>query len=216
MPDYDVTYTAKWIAVDENIKNYKLRQTADGYIITDVIDKTVSKVIIPDVVVGIDNGAFSACTKIKTIIGKATNVSKIANQAKPSSFSVNITSGTRISEHAFSYCYGLINITIPDSVTSIGSYAFAGCKEITSVTIPDSVTSIGDSAFQFCSGLTSITIPDSVTNIGESAFWKCTGLTSVTFNGTMEEWNAISKGAYWNVDVPSTCKVVCKDGTVSI
>ena len=180
VPDYDVTYTAKWIAVDENIKNYKLRQTADGYIITDVIDKTVSKVIIPDVVVGIDNGAFSACTKIKTIIGNATNVSKIANQAKPSSFSVNITSGTRISEHAFSYCYGLINITIPDSVTSIGSYAFAGCKEITSVTIPDSVTSIGEYAFYECTGLTSVIIGNGVTSIGNYAFRYCTELTSIT------------------------------------
>ena len=272
VPDYDVTYTAKWNAVDENIRNYKLRQTADGYIITDVIDKTVSKVIIPDVVVGIDNSAFSACTKIKTIIGNATNVSTVAKQAKPSSFSVNITSGTSIGNQAFYDCTGLTSVTIPDSVTSIGWAAFSGCSGLTSVTIGNgvtsignrafdgckgltsitvaegnskyhsagncvietatmtlflgcktsviptdgSVTSIGNNAFDGCKGLTSITIPDSVTSIGECAFFGCTGLTSITFNGTIAQWNAISKGAYWNFLVPSACKVVCTDGTTFI
>ena len=168
VPDYDVTYTAKWNAVDENIRNYKLRQTADGYIITDVIDKTVSKVIIPDVVVGIDNGAFSACTKIKTIIGNATNVSTVAIQAKPSSFSVNITSGTSIGYDAFYGCTGLTGITIPNSVTSIGSEAFYGCKGLMSITLPDSVTSIGSSAFEGCTGLTSITVADGNTKYHSS------------------------------------------------
>ena len=179
VPDYDVTYTAKWNAVDENIRNYKLRQTANGYIITDVIDKTVSKVIIPDVVVGINNGAFSACTKIKTIIGNATNVSTVAKQAKPSSFSVNITSGTSIGYDAFYGCIGLTGITIPNSVTSIGSSAFKNCTGLTNVTIPDSVTSIGSSAFYGCNGLTNITIPGSVTNIGDYAFTGCTGLVNI-------------------------------------
>ena len=168
VPDYDVTYTAKWNAVDENIRNYKLRQTADGYIITDVIDKTVSKVIIPDVVVGIDNGAFSACTKIKTIIGNATNVSTVAKQAKPSSFSVNITSGTSIGYDAFYGCIGLTGITIPNSVTSIGSSAFKNCTGLTSITIPNSVTSIGSSAFSGCTGLANITVADGNTKYHSS------------------------------------------------
>ena len=180
VPDYDVTYTAKWNAVDENIRNYKLRQTANGYIITAVIDKTVSKVIIPDVIVGIDDGVFSACTNIKTIIGHATNVSKVAKQAKPAYFTVNITSGTSIAYDAFYGCTGLTSITIPDSVTSIGSSAFKNCTGLTNVTIPDSVTSIASEAFYGCSGLTNITFPDRVMSIGSSAFSGCTGLTNIS------------------------------------
>ena len=63
------------------------------------------------------------------------------------------------------------------SVTSIGDFAFSYCYGLTSVTIPNSVTSIGDRAFQYCSSLTSVTIPNSVTNIGYGAFYGCTGIT---------------------------------------
>ena len=176
----DVSIYAKWSAVDENIRNYKLRQTANGYIITDVIDKTVSEVIIPDVIVGIDDGAFSACTKIKTIIGNATNVSTVAKQTKSSSFSVNITSGTSIGNHAFSGCTGLTSVTIGNSVTSIGSSAFFGCSGLTSITIPDCVTSIDNWSFSGCTGLTNVTIPNSVTSIGYMAFYNCSSLASIT------------------------------------
>ena len=81
---------------------------------------------------------------------------------------------------AFSYCTGLISVTLPDSVKYIGQNAFSGCTELTNITIPNSVTNIGNHAFNGCSGLTGITIPSSVTNIGDSAFEDCTGLTDIT------------------------------------
>ena len=87
---------------------------------------------------------------------------------------------TSIGEYTFFGCSGLTSVTIPNSVTSIGYYAFYDCCSLTSITIPNSVTSIGDGTFSGCSGLTSITIPNSVTSIGELAFDGCSGLTSVT------------------------------------
>ena len=93
----------------------------------------------------------------------------------PSSIKVNEVdySVTSIGEYAFSFCYGLTSITIPNSVTSIKSYTFEGCSGLISITIPNSVTSIGHSAFSNCSGLTSITIPNSVKSIGIRAFSGC-------------------------------------------
>ena len=124
---------------------------------------------------------------------------------------------TSIGDIAFGGCSSLTSVTIPDSVTSIGSSAFYGCSSLTSITIPDSVTSIGISTFGYCTALTSIEIPDSVTSIGNNTFYNCSSLTSVTipnsvtsisnnafynctalkdvyFNGTLEQWNAISIG----------------------
>ena len=176
----------------------------------------LTSITIPDSVTSIDQAAFYGCTGLTSISGSATNVSTVARQARPTSFSVNITSGTSIGGDAFRNCTGLTSITIPDSVTYIGNNAFYGCTGLTSITIPDSVTSIGEWAFNGCAGLTSVTIGNGVTNIGRFAFDYCTGLTSITFNGTMAQWNAISKGTDWKRGVPWKCKVVCTDGTISI
>lgn len=85
---------------------------------------------------------------------------------------------TKIGVQAFAYCYGITNITIPNSVTEIGYLAFYQCDGLTSITIPDSVTTIGG-AFQGCDYLTDITIGSGVTNIDAYAFEGCTSLTNV-------------------------------------
>ena len=92
---------------------------------------------------------------------------------------------TSIGYGAFSSCYGLTSVTIPNSVTSIGSSAFSNCSGLTSVTIPNSVTSIGNDTFYRCSGLTSVTIGNSVTSIGVRVFEYCSDLTSVTIGNSV-------------------------------
>ncbi len=83
-------------------------------------------------------------------------------------------------------------------VTVIGDSAFLLCASFTSITIPDSVTTIGDSVFGSCTKLTNVAIPDSVTLIGTYAFDGCTSITSIKYRGTEDEWNAISKGSWWD------------------
>ena len=98
----------------------------------------------------------------------------------PSNTSISLKAGTLgIADGAFSYCSGMTNVYIPNSVTTIGNNAFNNCTGLTSVTIPNSVTTIGNNAFNNCFRLTSLTIPNSVTNIGDWAFYDCTGLTDV-------------------------------------
>jgi len=107
--------------------------------------------------------------------GKKTLVFGCKNSVIPTDGSV-----LNIGYNAFSGCFGLTSITIPDSIMSIGNYAFEYCSGLISVEIPDSVTNIGDLAFYGCSGLTSVTIGNRVTNIGDSAFYGCIGLTNIT------------------------------------
>ena len=92
---------------------------------------------------------------------------------------IRCASGIRIGNNAFSGCYALQSITIPDGVTSIGNSAFYYCYALQSITIPDGVTSIGNSVFYYCYVLQSITIPDGVTSIG-SPFFYCYALQSIT------------------------------------
>ena len=99
---------------------------------------------------------------------------------------------TNIGVSAFGECTNLISVDIPGSVTSIGLGAFGNCTSLTSVTIHSGVTGIGAGAFDTCTSLTSITIPSSVTSIGMGAFYNCNKLTNVTFNGTKDQWDAIS------------------------
>ena len=169
------------------------------------IIETASKTL----VVGCKNSTIPADGSV-TIIGDEAfyGCENLTNITIPDSV-------TSIGVGAFNGCTYLRNITIPDSVTSIGWSAFAGCVSLTSIIIPNSVTSIGNYAFYLCTGLTSITIPNSVTSIGDRVFYGCEKLRSITFEGTIGQWNAITKGANWNQDVPAT-EVVCSNGKVSL
>ena len=51
---------------------------------------------------------------------------------------------------------------------------------------------MGNSAFYGCTSLCSIVIPCGLTNFASSAFGGCTVLGDVYYNGTVEEWCAIS------------------------
>ena len=139
------------------------------------------------------------------------------------------SSVTSIGENAFENCGSLIHIEIPNSVTSIDVGMFADCESLTSMTvsfvgfyIPRFIETIkitggkiGECAFMNCDSLKSVTIGDGVTSIGDFAFDYCKSLTSINFNGTVAEWNGITKGRNWNLFVPAT-KVVCTDGEVAL
>ena len=45
---------------------------------------------------------------------------------------------TGIGDRAFSFCFNMAEVTLPDSVTSIGNYAFYGCGSLTLTVSRDS------------------------------------------------------------------------------
>ena len=76
----------------------------------------------------------------------------------------------------------VINLVIPETVSSIGDYAFYNCTSLASITISDSVKRIGTQAFYGCSRLASVEIPNSVAIIGTEAFSGCSYLKSLSYN----------------------------------
>ena len=157
-------------------------------------------------------------TKEPQTVEIGTNVTSIGSYAFSDCYSltsVTIPEGvTSIGEFAFQNCSGLTSMTIPSSVTSIGQYAFSDCYSLTSVTIPEGVTSIGSYAFEGCIGLTSVTIPDSVTSIGERTFYSCTSLTSMTFSG--KDKATVQGMANYNWGLKTGCVLHCTDGDITI
>ena len=73
---------------------------------------------------------------------------------------------TAIGEYAFSECFWLTEIVIPDTVKTIGEGAFAYCIALKEIIIPENVTSIGDYAFGCCISLEKLIVKNRNTTIG--------------------------------------------------
>ena len=96
-------------------------------------------------------------------------------------------------------------IRIPEGVTGIfnskesNQSMFLKTKHII---LPSTLKEIGKNAFSPTTydrnSLISIFIPKSVRIIGTSAFLYCRGLEHIYYEGTEEEWNAITKSSGWN------------------
>ncbi len=91
---------------------------------------------------------------------------------------------------------------IPTYIEHIGMYAFSDCFELKRITIPDGVISIGESAFQTCHGLATIHLPAATTSIGISAFNGCTALTRIDFFGNINYIGIAAFDACFHLETP--------------
>lgn len=76
---------------------------------------------------------------------------------------------------------GLVNVTLPNSITSIKDGIFYGCSSLTSIVLPNTITELPNQLFQNCTSLPEIYIPNSVTSIGSSVFYQCFSLETIHF-----------------------------------
>ena len=136
----------------------------------------LTSVSIGNGVTSIGNDAFYGCSNLSMV--------HIANLDAWSNINfVNAWSNPLyIAHHMYINGEEIVELAIPEGITSVGNYAFMGGSSFISAIIPNSVTAIGISAFEGCTGLTSINIGNGVTTIGRWAFNRCTGLTSVNLS----------------------------------
>ena len=165
-----------------------------------------------------------------TAIGKS--IFERCSNMKSVSFPTTLES---IDERAF-FMYsqgGLTSLNIPSSVTTLGEKAFAD-QDITSVVLPDTLTTLGTYIFMGCShlaaarvecavvpdfcfvqcGLTNLTLSHNVKKIGSNIL-NYTTLKELTYEGSLEDWAAVTKYSNWDnnsVDTHGLDKVVCLDG----
>jgi hypothetical protein len=178
----------------------------------------IAFVSLANTVTRIGMNAFRGCTNLSsfTMPNSVTELESLAFAGCSNLATITLSNTLpTISNNTFDGCSKLDNVTIPASVQTIGANAFKGCIGLTDLTISDGVQTIGDYAFRQCTGLSVINIPDSVTTLSQRAFGGCTALTKayigsgvttigtqvfqndnnladIYFNGTEEQWNAIT------------------------
>lgn len=132
---------------------------------------------------------------------------------------------TAIGDNAFKNFGNLIEIILPNTITSIGVRSFQNCRQAT-INIPESLSSLGEGAFTDCDNLTEVTLPATLTSVPALAFYSCNGLTTLTLPATMTSLGirafygcnnlstinslaatapSCSEGTFQNV--PSSCRV---------
>lgn len=161
----------------------------------------------------LDNALFSDCENLRiTLSDGSTFIKESALTNCSGLIEIHIpNSVSSIGANAFHNCTNLKNIIIPNKVTSIEERTFIDCKELVSVVIPNSVKSIGTEAFNGCSALKSIVLPEGMTLIKKWTFADCSSLVDVTLPSTM---TTLEYGAFENctslrsVTIPNSVNTV--------
>lgn len=100
-----------------------------------------------------------------------------------------------IESSAFFSC-GMLEISIPASVSTIGAGAFYGCKALKKLALPEGLKTISRQLFTY-SGVQAVYIPASVTSIEAYASHDHsaakTPLKAVFYSGTEAQWETLKK-----------------------
>ena len=99
-------------------------------------------------------------------------------------------------------------LTLPESMYEICDYAFYG-SQLRKINI-GTTEIIGAYAFANCE-LTSVTMSGNVKTIGKYAFEQNNNLTEFVYEGILQEWYTVAKGAGWHSGT-GNYKVFCIDG----
>lgn len=106
----------------------------------------------------------------------------------------------------------LSRVFLIPNATSIPQKAFSFCFALQKIRIPNGVTSISNNAFDQTPTLANIVIAATVDSIGSQAFNKCYGLGEIHFLGSTPPTVANSNA--WT-DLPTTCKIYVPAGSLS-
>ena len=109
-------------------------------------------------------------TTIETCAFQATALTSVKIPNTVVNIGINIFAGNK----------SLINVILPNNLTTITTSMFNNCKSLTYINIPDTVIAINMMAFLGDDHLLNITIPANVTYIGSEAFRYCNALQYIT------------------------------------
>lgn len=130
----------------------------------------------------VENEAFKKCISLEKI-NEDNEIKHIGSNAfaETKLSDINFSKLSRMYSGAFSLCYNLKNINIPNCI-DVPTEAFFRCISLEKIELPNA-TSICSNAFAFCSNLSYINIPN-CSIIESNAFLNCSNLQNVN-NGSV-------------------------------
>ncbi|MGN1297247.1 MAG: leucine-rich repeat protein [Clostridia bacterium] len=201
-----------------------------------IVPKAIKEVEIPDGVVRIEEGTFSNCTSLTSVViaSSVTDIQSGVFSSCNKLESINVDEENDVYSSKTGILYNkeqtemiivpkaIKEVEMPNGIVSIEAETFSNCTSLTSVIIPDSVTSIESLAFSNCTSLISITLGNGVTSISDSAFNGCNKLESIDVSEENDTYSSVN-GILYNkeqttiVMVPKAIKEVeIPNGIISI
>ncbi|EAY19151.1 surface antigen BspA-like [Trichomonas vaginalis G3] len=183
-------YNISDITIPNTVKNIKSNSFENSTISSINFDQNSQPSVIEDY-------AFRNCTNLKAIEFSSSN---------------SITLG----KSTFENC---INLEKAINILNISDHCFSECTNLRQVTIREDAKYIGFKSFENCISLKSISIPSTVETISEYSFLNCNNLESITFseqnNLTTFEINSISEcKSLQNISNFKSNKYKCIDNTL--
>ena len=214
---------------------YSLNKDGESYTVEGIGTWTDSEIIIPDMyndlpVTSIAIGAFSGQKTLTSItIGK--NITTIGKNAFRDCYGISELNFNAINMSDLDNLNGVffnagatsggIYIKIGSEVTRIPADLFfptatygASEHKVVGLSFEENskCKTIGNHAFDYCS-FRSISLPNSITSIGHNAFSSNAQLSSIKFDGTIDEWKAISKSSW--IYPGANYTIYCSDGSIA-
>ncbi len=192
------------VTVDTKNKNFKIFSnmlcSADGKTLLYCPNTLSGKVIIPEAVTEILEGALCSDKITRLVIGKSMtdfpadilsecpNIQNFGVAQGNTSFSVlNGVLFDKDRTTLFAYPKRRTgSYTLPDTVKKIKSHSFSSSPNLTGINLKN-VEIIDTGAFTDCSGIKALTLPSSLKDIGERAFSGCTSLEKVAISEGIKE-----------------------------
>ena len=182
-------------------------------------NKIKEEYIVPETVTKIEDGAFTNCSKLKSVkipasvenivdvfegcnSLEAINVSR-ANKNYRSINGILFDSSMYLLER-YPQNHSGTSYTIPSSVTMIGNGAFMNCGLLENIVISDNVCCISSKAFKGCDKLDNVILPSTVNVIEDNAFENCSSLKSIEFSNDISSFGVnVMKGTPWYENQPN-------------
>ena len=141
----------------------------------------------PKTMASIDRSDLNRIRKARCVkLLGVTNVNDSAFRDFSHLEKIEMPSARRIGSSAFSRCFSLKSLVIPDTVIEIGQEAFRDCTGLTNVIFSSALTEIPYEAFLNCTNLQKIVLPENLQNIDRYAFKGCVELQVESFPASLK------------------------------